>query len=91
MDILKAHGWTSARRNWAELPQRGRDILGGPAGTWISVKRTERLELRKAYAECSAGAEMNTPIVVHRCNNQPWLATIEFEELLALMALKERG
>lgn len=90
VDILKAHGWPRARRNLAH-PQHGRDIVDGPEGTWISVKLTERLKLREAYAECSTGAGLNVPIVVHRCNNQPWLATLELEELLALLKLKERG
>jgi hypothetical protein len=29
--------------------------------------------------------------VAHRANGQPWLATIELEELLPLLALRERG
>jgi hypothetical protein len=90
--ILRAHGWPHARRNWAEQPQGGRDILDGPGATWISVKRTERLRLREAFAEASAGAGgSNVPMVVHRCDGQPWLVTLELEELLPLLVLRERG
>ena len=89
--ILKAFGWNRARRN-LEQPQYGRDVLDGPEGTWISVKLTERLKLREAFAECAAGAgALNIPIVCHRCNHQPWLATLPLEELLPLLVLRERG
>lgn len=88
--ILKAFGWVKARRNLIH-PQFGRDILDGPEGTAVSVKLTERLELRKAYAEVAAYSGTDVPIVVHRCNGQPWLATLEMEELLTLLALRERG
>ena len=88
--ILKAFGWPRARRN-LEHPQYGRDVVDGPQGTRISVKLTERLKLREAYAECAAFAATDVPIVVHRCNGQPWLATLPLEELLPLLALRERG
>jgi len=89
--ILWKHGWTKARRN-LEQPQLGRDILDGPEGTWISVKLTERLRLREAFAECAAGAGDDAiPIVVHRANHQPWLATLPLDELLSILAAMERG
>lgn len=88
--ILRAHGWPHATRNLIH-PQAGVDILHGPQGTRISVKRTERLKLREAYAEVAQFAGLDIPIVVHRCNNQPWLATLPFDELLALLALRERA
>jgi hypothetical protein len=94
VDVLKKFGWIRARRNLLD-PQKGRDILDGPEGTRISVKRTERLRLREAYAEVSAasselyGGQLDIPIVVHRCNDQPWLATIALDELLALLRMRE--
>jgi Holliday junction resolvase len=90
--ILKAFGWKSARRN-LEQPQYARDILGGPGGIRLSVKRTERLRLREAFDECEVYARLASeiPVVAHRANGQPWLATIELEELLPLLALRERG
>lgn len=89
-NILKAFGWPRARRN-LEQPQYGRDIVDGPEGTRISVKRTERLKLREAYAECASFAGYDIPVIVHRCNQQPWLATLPLEELLPLLALRERS
>lgn len=92
VDILKAHGWPRARRN-LEQPQYGKDIVDGPEGTRVSVKYTERLKLREAFSECSlhAAGALEIPIVVHRANDQPWLATLELSELLPLLALRERG
>lgn len=88
--ILKAFGWLKARRNLIH-PQFGRDILDGPEGTAVSVKLTEKLRLREAYAEVAAYAGTDIPIVAHRCNGQPWLATLPLEELLPLLAHRERG
>lgn len=88
--ILKSFGWVKARRNLIH-PQFGRDILDGPEGTSISVKLTERLKLREAYAECAAHSGYDIPIVTHRCNGQPWLATLPLDELLPLLALRERA
>lgn len=92
VEVLKTFGWLRARRN-LDYPQFGRDILGGPEGTRISVKLTERLKLREAYAECSLHAQTNQeiPMVCHRANNQPWLVTLPLEELLPLLAMRERG
>jgi hypothetical protein len=94
VEILKANGWHKARRNLLRdifgQQERG-DIAGGPEGTCIEVKLTERLKLREAFSQCSKAAGADLPIVVHRCNNQPWLATLELSELLPLLALKERG
>ena len=94
VEILKANGWHKARRNLLRdifgQQERG-DIAGGPEATCIEVKYVERLKLREAWAQCSKAAGTDTPIVVHRCSNQPWLATLELSELLPLLALKERG
>ena len=89
--IFRSFGWIRCRRN-LEHPQYGRDLLDGPPGTRISVKRTERLKLREAFAECSQhAAPGEIPIVVHRANDQPWLCTLELDELLPLLQLREHG
>jgi hypothetical protein len=95
VEILKAHGWLKARRNLGRDERRsqaGRDIVGGPEGTRISVKLTERLKLREAYKEVAANVSENEiPMVWHRCNAQPWLATLPLDDLLELLAWRERG
>jgi hypothetical protein len=84
--------WPRARRN-LEQPQMGRDMLDGPEGTRVSIKYTERLKLRETYAECEFWAKpaLEIPIVVHRCNSQPWLATLPLDELMPLLVMRERG
>ena len=89
VQILKAFGWINARRNLEQTRDGGRDILSGPEGTCIEVKFTERLKLREAYKQCCAAAGPDVPVVIHRCNNEPWLATLELEELLPLLKLRE--
>jgi hypothetical protein len=91
VDVLRAFGWKLARRNTV-FPQFGRDILDGPAGTRISCKYTERLRLREAFAECAEHSQPGEiPVIFHRCNGQPWLATLPLDELLPLLALRERA
>jgi hypothetical protein len=90
IEILKAYGWLGARRNLIH-PQYGRDVLNGPKGVALSVKLTERLKLREAYTEVQEHAGLDIPVVTHRSNGQPWLATLPLEELLPLLALRERA
>lgn len=94
VEILKANGWRAARRNLLRdifgQQERG-DIAGGPEAVCLEVKLTERLKLREAFSQCAKAAGADMPVVVHRCNNQPWLATLELSELLPLLALRERG
>lgn len=89
--LLVRHGWARARRNFGSGSQGGGDVVDGPAGTHIEVKRTERLRLREAYAQALAAAGTDLPVVAHRCNGGPWLATVELEELLALLRLREHA
>jgi Holliday junction resolvase len=93
VEILKAFGWTSARRNLARDERRSQargDIAGGPEGVSIEVKLTERLKLREAFAQAQAqAAGLDIPVVAHRCNHQPWLATLPLEDLLILMRRAE--
>lgn len=93
-EILKDFGWIKARRNLLRdivgRQERG-DIAGGPQGCSIEVKLVEKLNLRKAYAQCERDAGPEIPIVVHRCNSQPWLATLPADELFALLRLREVG
>jgi hypothetical protein len=92
VDILRAHGWTGARRNFESQGQKGGDITGGPADVHWEVKRVEKLQLRKAWAQAVAnGRPTDMRAVAHRCNGEPWLVTVELVELLELLAFRERA
>lgn len=91
--ILRAHGWAAAERtsNGREQNSRG-DIANGPAGVHLEIKRHERLNIPKAFDQAVADADpLNIPTVVHRPSRHVWMATLPLEELLPLLALRERG
>lgn len=92
IDILKAHGWHGARRNFASGGYGGADVINGPEGCSIEVKRCERAEIWKWLAQCEEAARpTDIPMVVFRRNNSTWQAVVPLEELLPLLALRERG
>lgn len=90
IEILRAHGWDRAHRNHQSGGQGGGDIARGPEGCHFEIKRQERLNLpawlRQAHDE--AGPH-DLPVVVFRQSRGQWWACLEFEELLALLKLRE--
>lgn len=91
--LLREHGWPLARRTHDGRDQAGRgDIAYGPEGCHLEVKLQERLNVPKAVTQAIEDAQpTDIPIVVHRPSRAPWMATLPLDELLPLLALKERG
>jgi len=91
--IFKSHGWPQARRTSDGHDQHGRgDIIDGPAGCHIEIKRQERLNVPAALRQAIADADRyDIPIVIHRPSRHGWMATLELDELLALLQLREHG
>jgi hypothetical protein len=91
--LIRDAGWPNARRTHDGRAQSGRgDVAGGPAGCHIEIKRVERLSVPKALSQLRADAgPLDLPILVHRPSRSPWMATLPLDELLSLMALRERG
>lgn len=88
-EIARAHGFDACRRAFASGAQGGADLTGIP-GIALEVKRTERLNLPAAFRQAQAAAHhTEIPVVAHRSNRQPWLATLELDELLALLKRAE--
>jgi hypothetical protein len=89
--ILKAAGWPHAHRTSDGRNQTGRgDILHGPPGTHIEIKRQERLNVPKALSQAINDAhELDIPIVIHRPSRHQWMATLPLDDLLDLLALRE--
>jgi hypothetical protein len=59
---------------------------------WPKARRTHdgrEQAMRGAYA--GVGQPSPTPVVTFRRSGSPWLALIELDELLPLLALRERG
>lgn len=91
--IMRPYGWPDAERtsNGRHQGERG-DVANGPAGCHFEIKRVEKLSVPKAMRQAISDAkETDVPIVVHRPSGHAWMATLPFEELLPLLALRERG
>lgn len=91
--ILKAHGWTHAERSSNGRVQFARgDVIAGPAGVHLEIKRQERLNVPAALSQAIRDARpTDVPVVVHRPSRHVWMATLPLEELLPLLKLKEMG
>jgi len=89
--LLRRFGWPKAERNYAQPARTGSDIANGPEATAIEVKRSKRaIDVPAAMRQVEAAAQPGElPIVFHRIDRQPWRATLDAEELLALLKLRE--
>jgi len=61
------------------------DIVGQP-GVAIEVKRVARINVQRVVARnVDDAAEERVPIVLHRADNQPWLVSLQLEDLPQLV------
>jgi hypothetical protein len=97
VQLVRTH-WPRATRNFASGAAGNLDIAHGPTRVVIDVKRTERLRFREAWREAAKGAAKAgdgvMPMVATRWNrtrsdSAPWLAIVELEPLLAMLARLE--
>lgn len=92
VDMLRERGWTHARRNFQSGGQGGGDIIGGPTDVHLEVKCRERCAIWEWIAQAEGEARpTDMPVVVFRRNRSGWYACLSLDELLALLALRERG
>lgn len=89
--LLHDHGWKTARRTSDGRGQQTRgDVTNGPAGVHIEVKRVERVNIPAAFRQALADSNtLDVPVVVHRPSRMPWMATLPFDDLLELLALRD--
>ena len=77
-------GWTLRRSQQFCGVAGDADLVGLP-GVHIEVKRRERLNIHNAIQQATDDARArDTPIVVHRANNKPWLVTCQLDDLRTL-------
>lgn len=88
VDILRAWGWTGARRNWQSGGQGGGDIIGGPPDVHLECKHHERCRIWDWIAQAESEAySTDIPVVVLKRNRSvPWaiLPTGDFKTLREL-------
>lgn len=90
--LLRAHGWPDAGRTSDGRAQHARgDIANGPQAVHIESK-AGNLKLTAALDQIARDANpLDTPLLAYRPNRHPWLGVMYLEDLLPLLALKERG
>ena len=93
LHLLEAHG-IEAHRNCQmfvgglDRPDISATVCGIPLH--VECKRTERLRLSEAVAQAVHDANGHAlPVVAHRSNRQPWLATVRLEDILQLLHERE--
>ena len=84
VEMAKAHGFTAVRAR-SGAGQELSDIVGIP-GFVVESKWVERETVRAWFKQASENCGRDIPVVAHKRNHSPWLATLELEELLALIA-----
>jgi hypothetical protein len=91
--IFRQHGWPDVHRTSNGRTQHGRNDLGnGPAGCAFEVKWQRRLNVPKAFDQLTRDADtLDIPVLVHRPDRHVWMATLPLDELLPLLALRERA
>ena len=82
--ILQEHGYPARRSVQYNGVQGYADVIGVD-GLHIEVKRVERLNIEEAMTQARRDAKGNDiPVVFHRRNNKPWLATLSLEAFLKI-------
>lgn len=93
VEMIRAAGWPFCHRNFDSGSAGGGDVARGPAGVAVEIKRTEALRLREAWKQAvdDAAPRREIPVVMHRWNGGEWIAMLPADELLALLAHRERS
>ena len=88
---LRVAGWPRARRSSDGRVQALRgDIVDGPEGVHLELKRHERLNVPAAFDQVLRDANpLDIPVLVHRPSRHVTMATLPLSELLPLLKLRE--
>lgn len=83
---LRDHGFTEARRGQQFKGGADSPDVVGLTGFHIEVKRVERLDLNAAMEQSIRDCgENETPIVVHRRNNDYWKVTMRLDDFMEVI------
>ena len=83
---LREHGFNEARRGQQFKGGADSPDVVGLTGFHIEVKRVERLDLNAAMEQSIRDCgENETPIVVHRRNNDYWKVTMRLDDFMEVI------
>ena len=83
---LREHGFAEARRGQQFKGGADSPDVVGLTGFHIEVKRVERLDLNAAMEQSIRDCgENETPIVVHRRNNDYWKVTMRLDDFMEVI------
>ena len=83
---LRDHGFTEARRGQQFKGGADSPDVVGLTGFHVEVKRVERLDLNAAMEQSIRDSAPNeTPIVVHRRNNDYWKVTMRLDDFMEVI------
>ena len=83
--ILRGYGYEAKRGVQYKGGSDSPDVVG-LEGIHIECKRVENLNIYNAVEQADRDCGENIPVVMHRRNNKPWLATLHLEDFLKLYA-----
>ena len=90
---LRDHGFPEARRGQQYNGADGSaDVIGGPEGIHIEVKRAEQVRIQAWMDQADRDrAPGETPVVFHRRNVEMWKATLYASDFLKILKKEEKG
>jgi Holliday junction resolvase len=89
-EILRDHGYKSARRNFQSGGQGGGDLIEGIPGVHVEIKHHERTSIWDWVRQARKDARpTDIPAVIFRCNREGWQVCIPFEDFLGLCEARE--
>jgi Holliday junction resolvase len=92
IDLLRAMGWTSARRNLQSGGQGGGDVVEGPIDVHVEIKHREACRIWQWIEQAESEARpTDMPLVAFRRNRSRWYAAVPLDELLELVKLREKS
>jgi hypothetical protein len=93
VQMLREHGWPDAARTSDGNRQHGRgDIRNGPANVHLESKRQETTSIWAWIGQATDEAPDGCiPVVAFRRSRSSWMACLPLDELLALLAHRERA
>ena len=85
-NLLKERGYTDAHRGQQFKGTPDSPDVAGLPGFHVECKRVEAGNLYNWLEQAKADAgEDQTPIVVHRKNNKPWVVVLDLDDFLNLL------